>query len=150
MRALLQPHPQQERHFRLDDVVKCFLEGVDVYQEPVSIAHAPPCTHSRYGRRNPNVPIEKLSTGGTAHRSNKLETCKMVPSPPKVTTTSTLAAKSAFSSKRSGMSARKWPHHARIHAFGYPNDVQFVHRGIVFLDKDVHLRVRMADMSTQS
>lgn len=44
------------------------------------------------------MPIEKLRTGGTADRSKRLETCRMVPSPPSVTTRSTLDAKRSLSS----------------------------------------------------
>lgn len=41
--------------------------------------------NSRKGVKNPKLPIEKLSTGGTfPGRAYKLETCKIVPSPPNV------------------------------------------------------------------
>ena len=42
--------------------------------------------HSRNGRRNPSVPIEKLNTGGTAPTLNSDDAWRMVPSPPNVTT----------------------------------------------------------------
>jgi hypothetical protein len=41
--------------------------------------------NSRNGVKNPKLPIEKLRTGGTfPGRAYKLETCKIVPSPPNV------------------------------------------------------------------
>ena len=42
----------------------------------------------RNGNRKPKVPIEKLSTGGTAPALNKDDAWSIVPSPPKVTTRS--------------------------------------------------------------
>ena len=40
------------------------------------------------GSKNPNVPIEKLRTGGTTPVLKREEACKMVPSPPRVMTRS--------------------------------------------------------------
>lgn len=39
---------------------------------------------ARNGSKNPNVPIEKLSTGGTAPWLKSEEACRIVPSPPSV------------------------------------------------------------------
>ena len=47
---------------------------------------------SRNGRRKPSVPIEKLSTGGTAPTLNNDDAWRMVPSPPRVITRSILWA----------------------------------------------------------
>jgi hypothetical protein len=47
---------------------------------------------SRKGRRKPSVPMEKLKTGGTAPVLNREDACKIVPSPPRVTTKSMLSA----------------------------------------------------------
>lgn len=44
--------------------------------------------YARNGRRKPSVPIEKLSTGGTAAVLNNEDACRIVPSPPRVTTRS--------------------------------------------------------------
>jgi hypothetical protein len=46
----------------------------------------------RNGRRKPSVPIEKLSTGGTAPTLNSDDAWRMVPSPPRVMTRSILWA----------------------------------------------------------
>lgn len=43
---------------------------------------------SRKGSKNPKVPMEKLRTGGTAPTLNNEDACKIVPSPPNVTTRS--------------------------------------------------------------
>jgi hypothetical protein len=47
---------------------------------------------SRNGRRKPRVPIEKLSTGGTAPTLNNDEAWRIVPSPPSVMTKSIFSA----------------------------------------------------------
>lgn len=47
---------------------------------------------SRNGSKKPKVPIEKLSTGGTAPTLNSDDACKIVPSPPSVTTRSIFSA----------------------------------------------------------
>lgn len=44
--------------------------------------------HLRNGSKNPKVPIEKLSTGGTAPALNRDDAWRIVPSPPSVTTKS--------------------------------------------------------------
>jgi hypothetical protein len=43
-------------------------------------------THSRNGKRNPRLPIEKLTTGGHSPVLNKCDTWSIVPSPPIVRT----------------------------------------------------------------
>lgn len=52
--------------------------------------------HLRNGKRKPNVPIEKLSTGGTAPALNNDEAWRIVPSPPSVTTRSIFSALGAL------------------------------------------------------
>lgn len=48
--------------------------------------------HTRKGSRKPNVPMEKLSTGGTSPVLNNDEAWRIVPSPPSVTIRSILSA----------------------------------------------------------
>ena len=72
--------------------VNGFCVVVDVYtrcSEPESRMDTDVgAVHSRKGRRKPKVPIEKLSTGGTAPTLNSEDACSIVPSPPRVMTRS--------------------------------------------------------------
>jgi hypothetical protein len=45
-------------------------------------------SHLLNGSKNPNVPIEKLKTGGTMPVLKREEACRIVPSPPSVITKS--------------------------------------------------------------
>ncbi len=54
------------------------------------------------GRRKPNEPIEKLSTGGHSPWENRLDTWRIVPSPPNVTTNEVCSGRSEVSSIKAG------------------------------------------------
>lgn len=73
---------------------------------------------SRNGRRNPRVPMEKLSTGGTAPALNNDEAWSMVPSPPRVTTRSigSACAPAIYTDgvKSAAVCGRLGTHHAKL------------------------------------
>ena len=99
-----QPHAIQHRRRALEHALQRVRKVVHVLMQFIKQEYIPPLAgrvigpkrrrDSRKGSRNPSVPIEKLSTGGTAPTLKSDEACRIVPSPPSVMTRSIFSASS--------------------------------------------------------